>query len=414
MNAPTELELRKLLYLLPVGVVQFDAAGRVLIATPRVVQLLLPVVGAGAMRDAFALLAPLLPDLPSLLHKEADAVELAVGRRRLVDPGGRAIVAEVHLHRTDETFTAVVLDITAQAEAQRQIRREERRFRTIVQAVHGYAIYSVDEAGVIDSWNDSAQRVFGMTDAVGSPLQALLPLDTPVETLLRAAQKVGWATAGCWLEAGGADPMWLETHISPLEPEETGAPQEGFVVVTRDRTAERLRSEELMEAAHRDPLTNLANRRCFEQRHAEVMADGPAAHAILMLDLDHFKAVNDTHGHDVGDAVLVAVAGALEACARGDDFPGRLGGEEFAVLLPGTDLEGARRAGERVRSAIAALVLPLADGGTLRVTSSVGVAPLGRDLKAALDAADQALYAAKRGGRDQVVVAGAGQLSRTG
>lgn len=175
--------------------------------------------------------------------------------------------------------------------------------------------------------------------------------------------------------------------------------------VTRQRDAALRRLTALAET---DPLTALPNRRGFGARAGEALEaarrDGLPA-CVLLLDLDHFKAINDRHGHPAGDAVLVALAATLEQGLRRGDVPARLGGEEFAALLPGAALPDAIARAEALRQAIAAAV-PHPAGGEARVTASFGVAPVGRrGLEAALAAADRALYAAKRNGRDRVEAA---------
>jgi diguanylate cyclase (GGDEF)-like protein len=131
---------------------------------------------------------------------------------------------------------------------------------------------------------------------------------------------------------------------------------------------------------------------------------------LIMLDIDDFKRVNDTYGHLQGDLVLREVARVLRQSSREIDEPARYGGEEMAVALPQTDLEGAYRFAERVRRRIESLELPLIDGdGTLRVTASFGAASLktvaadGKDSLVA--AADAALYRAKRSGKNRTVKA---------
>jgi diguanylate cyclase (GGDEF)-like protein len=163
----------------------------------------------------------------------------------------------------------------------------------------------------------------------------------------------------------------------------------------------------LRDQATRDELTGLANHRRFQQALAHEVAvasraSGPVA--LALLDLDDFKAINDTHGHQQGDLVLQHVAGVLRRIARVSDEPARYGGEELAVILPGTDLDGAFTVGEAIRSAVEALRVPLPGGGHLSVTVSVGVSALepGADQPAALiEAADVALYEAKHAGKNR-------------
>lgn len=164
---------------------------------------------------------------------------------------------------------------------------------------------------------------------------------------------------------------------------------------------------ELEALAATDPLTGAANRRRFTavaQRTLKDHGESGEPVSILAFDLDHFKSVNDTHGHGAGDAVLVEIVRRLNLSLRADDLVGRLGGEEFAVLLPGTDQEGARLAAERCRRRIADSPIDCGEV-QLSVTTSIGGASRSGigSLEAMLREADEALYAAKDGGRNQVI-----------
>lgn len=169
--------------------------------------------------------------------------------------------------------------------------------------------------------------------------------------------------------------------------------------------------EELQRQAHGDFLTGIANR-----RHLIEVARSELARArrfrrplsLLMMDVDHFKTVNDTFGHDAGDAVLQLVAGTLQDTMRMVDTVGRIGGEEFAAVLPETGERGAAEAAERVRAAVARAEAQLPRGERVRVTVSIGAATLCDavpDVDTLLSRADRALYAAKAGGRNRVCVA---------
>jgi two-component system cell cycle response regulator len=168
--------------------------------------------------------------------------------------------------------------------------------------------------------------------------------------------------------------------------------------------------DEQQRLAAIDALTGLRNRRSFSEllnvEYARASRYGSAL-SFLLLDVDHFKAVNDRHGHPGGDAVLAAVGGLLRTCLRTPDLPARWGGEEFVVALPSTDLEGATVVAERVRQAIQGFAINHA-GATIPITASVGVATLrgGESLDALIDRADRAMYEAKGGGRNRVVAAG--------
>jgi diguanylate cyclase (GGDEF)-like protein/putative nucleotidyltransferase with HDIG domain len=163
-------------------------------------------------------------------------------------------------------------------------------------------------------------------------------------------------------------------------------------------------NEELRALATQDSLTGCLNRRSFFERfdkHWKTTERYQHDLSVVMFDLDHFKAVNDNHGHSMGDAVLQKAAAALEATARDVDVVCRYGGEEFCVLLPHTDIEGAALAGERFRRSIEAIEL-----SDLSITASIGVSSFSlgaTDPQSLLDQADKCLYVAKRNGRNQVV-----------
>jgi len=168
--------------------------------------------------------------------------------------------------------------------------------------------------------------------------------------------------------------------------------------------------ETVQRQAVTDDLTGLFNHRHFQEVLATEVERAKRGQplALVMLDIDDFKQVNDTYGHLQGDEVLRAVARVLRASAREIDEPARYGGEELAVALPQTDAEGAYRFAERVRARIAELEVPRLDGrGTLRVTTSCGVAALRSDgaidKETLIAAADAALYEAKRSGKNRTV-----------
>jgi diguanylate cyclase (GGDEF)-like protein len=162
-----------------------------------------------------------------------------------------------------------------------------------------------------------------------------------------------------------------------------------------------------------DALTGLRSRRAMTrllEAEAQRQRRFGGGYAILSIDIDHFKRINDRYGHAAGDAVLARVAQALEAATREVDRVARMGGEEFCVLLPGTDRSGAEQAAQRLLEAVRRLHHPEADA-TLKVTVSIGVAVVGAEaepLPALLRRLDQALYAAKAAGRDRVEHATAG------
>jgi two-component system cell cycle response regulator len=186
-------------------------------------------------------------------------------------------------------------------------------------------------------------------------------------------------------------------------------PQAMFRYSIADEAQEQL-LRQLYEASVTDALTGASNREAFDtqlrmelsyaRRHSTDCS-------LVLFDVDHFKKVNDTYGHPVGDEVLVELSKATRRLVRNEDLFARYGGEEFALILRGIPLDGARVVGERLRERIAEVSIAT-DKGPLRVTVSVGCASAGTTedptAEALLQAADRRLYAAKRGGRNRVVV----------
>jgi two-component system cell cycle response regulator len=209
--------------------------------------------------------------------------------------------------------------------------------------------------------------------------------------------------AVCAALADGAVDVWTAAAVAPE-------------LIARVRVAYRSRQlldlalrrySDLEDLAYRDELTELPNRR-GSQRQIDVLISRARRHgqqlALLLIDADRFKAVNDAHGHAVGDVVLRELAARLRERVRREDVVGRWGGEEFVVALPETTPDGAAAVAESLRAGVSSTAIA-ADGVALDVTVSIGVAAwTGQELDQLVDHADQALYAAKAAGRDRVVL----------
>jgi len=192
-------------------------------------------------------------------------------------------------------------------------------------------------------------------------------------------------------------PLWEDDQIT------------GVVTVFRDITERKEHELKLQELATTDPLTGLSNRRAFLERLSEELRLCRRLHhdsSLLMVDFDHFKAINDQYGHNAGDKVLQHFAQQARHCLRQTDLPGRLGGEEFAILLPGTNLEGASHLAELMRQRLESSPTEF-DGQSIPMTLSIGLTLLSPDdagTSELLNRADKALYRAKSGGRNRVEI----------
>jgi diguanylate cyclase (GGDEF)-like protein/PAS domain S-box-containing protein len=184
------------------------------------------------------------------------------------------------------------------------------------------------------------------------------------------------------------------------------------VETMRNMTAQKEMETQLVELAGRDPLTGLANRRAFDRKLADEWKRAAQAFSptcLLLVDVDYFKQCNDNHGHSVGDDCLKKISQIMnQEALRPDDLVARIGGDEFAVILPHTPISGARIVAERIRQAVEDADLPHVQGVSTRISVSVGVASSVEyaDVAEFVSDADSALYRAKAGGRNCVECAG--------
>ena len=278
------------------------------------------------------------------------------------------------------------------------LRAQEQRFRSLVQ--HGADITVVlDAAGVPHYVSPAAERALGLT--VGGPAvgDLLHPDDAGrARAFWVALARRPGESRHHTLRVRHADGSvhWLDVIATNLLDEPSVG---GVVCNARDVTEARAQHERLSHEASHDPLTQLLNRAAFEQHLTDLRpGSGPGGLAVLLVDLDDFKPVNDLHGHHVGDALLVEVASRMRECFRAQDVAARLGGDEFAVLLPDTTAEQAQAAATRL---VEALRRPVEfEGLSLRIGASVGIAVgAAADAQALVRDADAAMYRAKRAGK---------------
>lgn len=240
---------------------------------------------------------------------------------------------------------------------------------------------------------------FDETDpAARAEIRGALRANEPIRTTIRNISKAG-------------RPYWLDMSIIPLR-DEAGKVTH-FAAIERDVTSDEEHARKLTALSTTDHLTDIMNKRAFDQLledHFARFKRDQSVYSILYLDIDHFKSINDTHGHADGDVILKETAATAVSVLRPYDLVARLGGEEFGVLLPGTDESGGMVVAERLRLAISLLKVKR-QKEILQVTVSVGVSESNLGDSDAFDAmkrADSALYAAKKAGRNRVC--GAQQL----
>lgn len=376
----------------------------------------------------------LLIDFQTLTHPDDLHTDLALlgdllaGRRehyhmekRYLGKAGNLVWGRlsVSLVRTENGeplhFVSQIQDVTAQRLSGQQLRESEQRTRVTLDAVADMVL-TLDLHGGIQYANAAATRALagdGAEALAGSQLQEVMELTTEyaprspldVAVLLDPDSNAVDLHSDLLLAVG--------THLLPVDltrawlRDEDGLTS-GAVWVIRDVTQQRARQREARHLAEIDPLTELSNRRGFEahlqQAITRVARTGQSA-SLMYIDLDHFKPVNDTHGHLAGDAVLWAVASVLRHGVRDSDIVARLGGDEFAVILAGCSLKRARRIASDLLEAMRGLSIPW-DQRRLSVGASIGIAPLfgGMSVDDAVAAADAQCYRAKALGRDNVQV----------
>jgi diguanylate cyclase (GGDEF)-like protein/PAS domain S-box-containing protein len=297
--------------------------------------------------------------------------------------------------------------------------KSERDIQRILDHMYD-GLYLVDRDRRIEFWNRAAERITGFSsdEVVGSRCaeNILIHVDDGGCRLcdgscpLVATMADGRSRdAEIYLRHKDGHRIPAAVRVTPMT-DETGTIVGGIELFSdiSARDALRLRIEELEKLALVDELTGLPNRRWLETqidvRQRELQEHG-VPYGLLFLDIDHFKSVNDTHGHDVGDRALATVAETLLASARVFDSVGRWGGEEFVGLFPNVDLAGLTRIAERLRALIAATAIPLEDR-ELTVTASVGgTLGLPQDSRFSLvERADRAMYRAKKEGRNRITM----------
>ncbi|MEZ6972784.1 MULTISPECIES: diguanylate cyclase domain-containing protein [Aeromonas] len=363
-----------------------------------------------------------LPDLEHFLYNP-DRERIRQQRQLLDKSVAVAMLITLSLLTLLGIFCYLYLRLRQEARGRQRLTRE------LAQSEQHYRFVAENSADVIWTMDTTTLRFryvspaiqplsgYDPTDVLTLPLRQLIPetsrkqLRAELSGSLAAWQRGDHEQTRCvirtQLRHKEGHLVATET-ITTLHGNEQGQP-DAILGVTRDITERAAREEMMRRLAFYDPLTNLPNRRLLQQRLKEVMAGKTAQLALLFVDLDHFKPINDTFGHETGDVLLNMVAERMRHCVRDRDLVARLGGDEFVILLPNTGDEAltvADHLHQRLRHPFR-----IDEEQELRISSSIGVALYpehGTDPKTLMHHADQAMYQAKGRGRGRVCLYTAG------
>ncbi|MEQ1691378.1 MAG: sensor domain-containing diguanylate cyclase [Gemmatimonas sp.] len=374
--------LLDLFVLSPVGLVETDEEGKVVIANLAARNLLTPFTRMGSLDDLFSALASVAPDLAARVRGYAAPRGVVVESIELIAPGeGRGV--HLSLVKVSPTrVVAVASDASGLAQARGLVAQLEQRLHAVEGAVRDYAIYTITGDGMIASWSAAAERVhhWSAAEMVGRPAAMLLAGDAGgaahiQETLSQAARN-GWSEEeGFRLRSDGSS-FSATTIVTALRGADGAAI--GFTVVTRDLSEQRKFEEAVRDDAssNTDYLTGASTRRAFFD-----VASSEVARArrygqplsLLLVAPDNFRAIGEAQGDEFANEWLRTIASVCRQESRTTDVLGRVGGEEFAVLLPSTELSGGLVLAERIRERMQRHVFT-GDLKGNRCTLSVGVA----------------------------------------
>ncbi|CAN5755977.1 hypothetical protein BH09PSE5_BH09PSE5_05410 [soil metagenome] len=439
-SADEEYEaLIQFLYLAPVGLVQISVDGEIVMINPISAQLLMPLSRDGSLSNLFDALEPLAPDLRHLVADfgathgmVCDGMRLQVNAGTRNERGGRdpQVLSLTVLKLDEQRLMAVLSDISVQVKRERLLKQNEAWLNAVLTGISDYALVNLDSQGLVADWNSSISRVTGLSrEAVlGQPFTLFTEPDasTPerLSDRLRDADANGWSLEDGWHLRADGTRFWGSAMIAPLKTVkdspvfpadalmtairgEADQDEAAYCLVIRDITDRREASELQRKSISCDYLTGIANRRAFFEAAELEMGRwrrAPRELSMIIFDADHFKRINDSYGHPGGDVVLKHFADVLSSTFRQVDTVARIGGEEFAALLPSTSLQDAVAVAERVRTKVGSQPAEF-DGKLIRYTISAGVATMDSSTSGfdeLMKRADAALYSAKRAARDQV------------
>lgn len=418
----SEAQYRSLFENVIEGVYRSTVAGRLEAVNPALAQML-------GYDSADELLA--VPDMAAVFAnpRERDHVMSTLHR------DGVTREAECQLRRRDGTLVTVLMnarvirdgnreisgyegtitDITVRKRAEVQLYEEKEKAQVTLQSI-GDAVITTDADGRVEYLNPVAEDLTGWEshEAVGRPIDEVFqviaeatrqPIDSPITRCLLEGRVVEMSEPSLLVNRRGQE-ISMQDSAAPIR--DRGGRLIGVVMVFHDVSHERRLQRALSYQATHDALTGLINRRDFERRLSETLqasqSEPAARHVVLYLDLDQFKVVNDTCGHQAGDRLLKQITSVLQTRIRASDTLARLGGDEFGVLLLDCDLDMAQHIAEDLRQAIRDFRFVWQER-VMNVGVSIGLAEMNgpsETLSTIMSAADVACYAAKESGRNRV------------
>lgn len=322
------------------------------------------------------------------------------GRRK----DGSEFPVEISLSPLETEEGMLVSSAIRDVTERRRIEQDALHLAAVVEASHD-AIIAKDLDGIVTSWNGGAERLYGYAAAemLGKSLSVLIPPghEDDLPELLRRV-RAGEGVDNHETVRARKDGTQVEVSVSFCPIRDAAGGVIGASVIARDISALLRYRKQLKFLADHDELTGAGNRRAFERDVGEQVNRarryGEQA-ALLIIDIDQFKQINDSYGHKVGDRALKAVAAALKSRLRETDMVARIGGDEFAVLLPYAGSTQAANLSRDLRDAISDCAVDTGDAAQLRLSGSIGLVLIDQDTEseeAVLAEADRAMYANKR------------------
>ena len=416
--AEENARLLNFLYACPVGLVEISSDGTIDMMNPVAMQLLMR-LSPSPPANLFEVTTSHAPELRNLLvdFKPSQGT-VCENHRILVRTGQEDAELEVLsctlVKLGPERYVVSLSDISNQVRQERKLKEAESWFSSLLEGASEFGVASLDLSGRIASVSASLSRQTGFSDyeLIGQNMDFLEaacgPHELPVaEKQLAVATREGWSLNEGWHRHHDGSTGWYQRLVAVRHDTAETEQISGFTVILREGQQRAVDARRLKEMLTRDHLTGACNRmHFFELAERECVRSRRFLQplSLVITDIDLFKRINDSYGHPAGDEVLKQFTQVCLSLLRPSDALARIGGEEFAVLLPGTGLDGATHFAERLRRAISEAHIE-AQGARISITASFGCAKLSDqgDLAAMMEVADGALYEAKRAGRNCVV-----------